>query len=143
METFLILTIVSIIGYALCVWYLISLSTESHISKAMIHTRILAQYACSTLLILAIASALLHFQAAGVHLMSTWNDSSFTTDLMILVFLASILIAYNIRFIRIFCQPVYLVKILINIYSILDHLKQITLRLKASSNIFPIKAIRL
>ena len=46
METFLILTIVSIIGYALCVWYLISLSTESHISKAMIHTRILAQYAC-------------------------------------------------------------------------------------------------
>ena len=115
METFLILTIVSIIGYALCVWYLISLSTESHISKAMIHTRILAQYACSTLLILAIASALLHFQATGVHLMSTWNDSSFTTDLMILVFLASILIAYNIRFIRIFCQPVYLVSSIPNI----------------------------
>ena len=79
------------------VWYLISLSTESHISKAMIHTRILAQYACSTLLILAIASALLHFQAAGVHLMSTWNDSSFTTDLMILVFLASILTARILR----------------------------------------------
>lgn len=109
METFLIFTIASIIGYALCVWYLISLSTESHISKATIHTRIFAQYACSTLLIFAIASALLHFQAAGAHLMSTWNDSSFTTDLMVLVFLASILIAYNIRFIRIFCQPVYLV----------------------------------
>ena len=67
METFLILTIVSIIGYALCVWYLISLSTESHISKAMIHTRILAQYACSTLPILAIVSAILHFQAATKH----------------------------------------------------------------------------
>ena len=47
--------------------------------------------------------------------MSTWNDSSFTTDLMILVFLASILIAYNIRFIRIFCQPVYLVSSIPNI----------------------------
>lgn len=95
METFLILTIASIIGYALCVWYLILLSTESHISKATIHTRIFAQYAYSTLFILAIASALLHFQAAGAHLMSTWNDSSFTTDLMVLVFLACILIAYN------------------------------------------------
>lgn len=47
--------------------------------------------------------------------MSTWNDSSFTTDLMVLVFLASILIAYNIRFIRIFCQPVYLVSSIPNI----------------------------
>lgn len=110
MELFLFIALASIVGYFMCVNYLISLSKESHISKTMIRTRILAQYTCSILLILTITSVLLHFQAEGTHLMSTTNNSSFTTDLIVLVFLASILIAFNIRFIRIFCQPVYLVR---------------------------------
>ena len=100
MELFLTVSLSSIVGYAFCVWCLISLSSKSHISKGIVHTRVFVQYLCSLLLVTAIASCMLHYQVEGEHIMSTRNDASFILDLMVLVFLASILIAFNIKFIR-------------------------------------------
>lgn len=108
MEMFLFIALLSILGYGLCVCFLILLSLESYISKTIVYTRVFVQYLCSLLLITAITACILHFQAEGWRIIGTRSNSVFISDLVVLVFLFSVIVAFNIRFIRIFCQPVYL-----------------------------------
>lgn len=100
--------IASIIFFLLAIGILFYISKTEDTSRMEVYLHRVLQYICLSLLSLAFISLLLYCQENGYgHPIGTLDNGGFLSDLAILSFIFVVVIVYNLRFIRTFCQPIF------------------------------------
>lgn len=124
MNTYALLTISGIIVYIICIIALYSYSRKETVSDSIVSIHELLQYICLSALSFAFISFLLYIQDSCLgHPISTYSSTDFISELMTLSFVFVIVLVYNLRLVRNFCQPIYT-------YSVVDKLHNFFLYLR-------------
>lgn len=124
MNIYGLLSIIGITIYLLCIIVLYIYSRKETVSYKIVTVHELLQYVCLSSLSFSFVSSLLYIQETGIgYPIGTHSSSGFITDLMFLSFIFVIVLVYNLRIVRNFCQPIYT-------YNVIDKLHKFFLYLR-------------
>ncbi len=124
MNVYAWLTICGIIVYIFCIIVLYLYSRKETVTDTIVSVHELLPYVCLSSLSFAFISYLLYIQDSGLgHPIGTHSTIGFITDLGVLSFVLVIVLVYNLRLVRNFCQPIYT-------YSVVDKLHKFFLYLR-------------
>lgn len=105
---FISLFIVSIFIYLFSIGILIYISRTEATNRVEVYLHSALQYICLSMLSLAFISGILYYQENGYgHPIGTFDNGGFLSDLATLSFLFVVVLVYNMRLIRSFCQPIF------------------------------------